>query len=133
MKTDNKRIHKTVIKPFKEVEILSAKEREEYYETIRNVCLRQKMPNGVFPVIVHIFSRLLPLFRNFEIDIRGKENIPIDDSVIFVCNHSNSHDGLVMNEILSELDFPITSLVAWDGLNILSRTIFRIFDGVLID
>jgi hypothetical protein len=57
----------------------------------------------------------------------------MEDSALFVCNHSNSHDIFVVNEVFKKIKIPVSTLVAWDGLNFLSRTIFRMSDATFIN
>lgn len=72
------------------------------------------------------------LLRHFSIEIRGEDNLPQNTPVIFVCNHSNSHDVLLAMEVFSHLPLPFTFLAASDGLGVIPRTVFLIENAVLI-
>lgn len=110
-----------LIRPFKEVENLEILDKKKYYTHLKNECInRGKRNNGCSKLI----TLIAPLLRNFQIEIRGEENIPKDTECIFVGNHSNSHDFFVINETFSRIKKPVTALAAWDGLNILSRSMF---------
>ena len=74
---------------------------------------------------------LCPLLRRFPIEIRGEENIP-HEPVLFVCNHSNTHDVFVAMEMFSRLHLRLAPFVAWDGLSVVSRTVFAFGNAVFI-
>lgn len=116
----------------KEDMIYSDLEREEYYTKIRKECENRTVKCFSTPITVGLVNILSVFLRSFKYEIRGVENIPLDDSVICVCNHSNSHDIFLMQEILSKLKKKRTVFVAWDGLNILSRTLFALSDATFI-
>jgi 1-acyl-sn-glycerol-3-phosphate acyltransferase len=121
-----------VLRPYKEVNEYSVLEREKYYEQLYTLCASRKIKHQPNKLSLKFVSKMVPKLRNFEIEIRGIENISMDDSAVFVCNHSNSHDFFVVNEVFSIIKCPVSAFVAWDGLNFLSRTIFRMADATLI-
>jgi len=110
-----------LLRPFKEVEKFTSSEKDTYYNSLREFCLkRNKKSNGCNGFITSI----APLLRNFPIEIRGEDNIPQNTEVVFVGNHSNSHDFFVIKETFKRIKKSVTPLAAWDGLNILSRILF---------
>ena len=120
-----------IIRAFKEIENLPYEEKESYYLYLHKVCLVRK--NKFAPRFSEwLILKLSPLLRGFEIEIRGEENLPTNESAVFVCNHSNSHDFFVTKEVFSRVRRSVVPLGAWDGLNWLSRTLFRIGNVVLI-
>jgi len=100
---------------------LSISRKNTYYQNLRTECInRNQKPAGWSELI----SLIAPLLRNFQIEIRGEENIPKDSEVVFVGNHSNSHDFFVIKEVFARLKRQITPLAAWDGLSFVSRLAF---------
>ena len=81
--------------PFKEVETWSLTAKKDYYENLRNICIKRKKHSTGSSKFVAFIA---PLFRNFPIEIRGVENL-IDANVLFSCNHSNSHDVFIIKEV----------------------------------
>lgn len=107
----------------------SSSAKEEYYAFLRNECIdRDVRSKGCSKLI----TLIAPLLRNFPIEIRGEENIPKDSTVVFVGNHSNSHDFFVIKEALARVKRPVSPLAARDGLNFLSRFIFYLGDITFI-
>lgn len=81
--------------PFKEVETWSLTAKKNYYENLRNICIKRKKHSTGSSKFVAFIA---PLFRNFPIEIRGVENL-IDTNVLFSGNHSNSHDVFIIKEV----------------------------------
>jgi 1-acyl-sn-glycerol-3-phosphate acyltransferase len=120
-----------VLRPYKEVNEYSFWEREKYYEQLYELCVSRKIRRSN-KLSLKLVSEIVPMLRNFEIEIRGLENISTEDAALFVCNHSNSHDCFVVNEVFNKIKIPVSIFIAWDGLNVLSRTIFRMSDATFI-
>ena len=120
-----------LLKKYKEVEALAPEEREKYFDSIRDHCKDRHVHKTTNDSIMNFIGRIAPHFRNFEIEVNGQENIP-DDTVVFLCNHSNSHDFFTIREIFYKLNKRVTPLGAWDGLNFLSRSMFKLGDVTLI-
>ena len=76
---------------------------KEYYEYLKNVCLNIKM-NNQLSIGQAAIKMFYPLFRNYKIELEGVENIPTDTNVLFVLNHSTSHDIFTAYEFLSMLN-----------------------------
>ena len=71
---------------------LSASELKEYYQKMRKFYQEQGRLNDNFYQKVHkVYTQIAKILRNYDIELRGIENIPLDTNVIFACNHSNSH------------------------------------------
>ena len=111
---------KKFIKPFKEVESWSSSKKKAYYDTLREECYRRKIK---LTGCSWLMAKISPLLRCFPIEVRDEENIPEDTAVVFVGNHSNSHDLFVIKETFFRLKKKVTQLAAWDGLNIFSRMV----------
>lgn len=109
----------------------SITERKEYYEQLRKQCLelKNKQPSFGQDLIKHLY----PIVRNYFIEIQGEENIPKSTNVLFVANHSNSHDIFTAYEFLSLLKRNGSVLVATDCLNLLTTQIFSFSDATLFD
>lgn len=118
-----------LIRSFKEVESWSVQEKNTYYASLRNECIKKKQKSTGCSGLM---AKLAPILRNFPIEIRGAENLPKDMSVMLVGNHSNSHDVFVIEEAFSRMKKSVTILAAWDGLNALSRTAFYLSNVTFI-
>lgn len=121
--------------PYKYEKNLSINEKLEYYKRLREYCYRlsetkkQEMPKGQ-----QLISRFyMNNFYNEKLHIVGEGNIPLDKPVIFVCNHSNSHDVFSMYIALKKLGIATSVMVATDCLNIFSTTLFAAADATLLD
>ena len=115
-----------------EVEALSPQQRKEYYRTLKEYCNQLTVQKGN-NIGQKIISHIYPLLRNYDLEIVGEENIPQDDSAIFVCNHSNSHDIFTAYEVFEQLGRNSSVMVASDCLSLTTETIFRLSDATIID
>lgn len=130
MMSKKKREKKLMLLSFKEVENYTHSEKNHYYDSLRAECIRRKKgSNGCDRLI----SLLAPFLRSFPIEIRDEDNIPVDTEVVFVGNHSNSHDFFVIKEVSKRINRHVTPLAAWDGLNLLSRLMFYLGNITFID
>jgi len=120
------------LKTFKEIIKMNKYDRLRYYSEIQNFCMNLKLKKQTFWWITKILAMLAPFTRNFEIEIRGEKNLPKDCSVVFMCNHSNSHDFFTIHEVFRKLKRNVTPLGACDGLGIAARIIFKLGDVTLI-
>ncbi len=118
-----------VMKSVREVEQYSLSQKQEYYSFLRNVCNGLKTRSFTCDKIIVL---LAPMLRNFEIEIRGIENLP-EHNLLFVANHSNSHDYFVTKEVFGKMQRNVTPMGAWDGLNALARFVFKAGDVTFID
>lgn len=110
---------------------LSISGRKEYFETLKKQCLEIKSKQ------LHIGQDLIksvyPTLRNYKIEIQGEENIPHDSNVLFVANHSNSHDIFTAYEMFSFLNRRGSVMVATDCLSPVITGVFNISNATLLD
>lgn len=104
---------------------------KEFYEQLRKQCLDIK--NYQLQIGQDLIKKVYPLIRNYQIDIQGEENIPNDSNVIFVANHSNSHDIFTAYEMFSLLERRGSVMVATDCLSSITTQIFGISNATLLD
>lgn len=105
--------------------------KKEYYEYLRNICLNIK--NNQLKIGQDAIKVFYPLFRNYKIELEGEENIPSDTNVLFVLNHSTSHDIFTAYEFLSMLNRKGSVMVATDCLSPITTKIFDISNATLLD
>lgn len=122
-----------IILPIKEVEKMNLEEKRTYYQNIYNFCLKQKYKNYSSSLSKKMITNLAPKLRNYELEIYGERNIPLYDSAIFLCNHSNSHEFFTIHEVFHILRRNVTPFGASDCLNPLALKLFRLGDVTLID
>lgn len=104
---------------------------KEYYEYLRKICLNNMKNNYSFGQ--DAIKTFYPLLRNYKIELEGTENIPNDTNVLFVLNHSTSHDIFTAYEVLSMLNRRGSVMVATDCLNLITTGIFAISNATLLD
>lgn len=119
------------LKPYKEIETFSPEVRRLYFAGVQRYCKFRRAQRTTNDTITDLIAKISPLFRNYEIEVQRAENIP-DEPVVFLCNHSNSHDFFTIREVFYWLRKRVTPLGAWDGLNLCSRVLFRLGDVTLI-
>lgn len=112
-------------------ESLSSSQRREYYEKMRNQCLLMK--DNQLQIGQNIIKHVYPLLRKYKLELQGLENIPRDSNVLFLVNHSNSHDIFTAYEVLSHLQRRGSVMVATDCLSPLTTEIFYISNATLLD
>lgn len=117
----------------KELEQLSIENREKYYQSIRDYCLSLKVNIESKKISKKLISLLAPHLRNYKLEIYGEEFIPKDDSAVFICNHSNSHDFFTTQEVFNELGRNVTPFAASDCLNFISLQMFKLGDTTLVN
>lgn len=114
---------------------MSVDEKISYYQELRNYCerlsknKRKKMSCGQQMISKFYNSR----FYKNRVRIIGIGNLPYPTPVLFVCNHSNSHDIFTMYSILEKLGIPSSVMVATDCLNPLSIAAFASADSTFLD
>lgn len=113
----------------KEIERMSQKRKKEYYMALRDECKKFRSNKFACSKLISLFS---PLLCGFPIEIRGRENLPLDDNVLVAANHSNSHDVFVAKEAFARNKRKLIPFVAWDGLNIMSRFAFYLCDATFV-
>lgn len=114
---------------------MSSSEKIEYYKKLREYCdSRKRQKSEKITLGQKAISELyLPNFYSNKLEIYGQENIPNDNNVIFVCNHSNSHDIFSMYSILNEVNIGTSVMVATDCLNPVTTAIFDAAGSTLLD
>ena len=117
----------------KQVASLSDEDREKYYSMVRNYCESLKVNIESKKISKKIISLLAPNLRNYKLEIYGDENIPKDDSAVFICNHSNSHDFFTLHEAFGSMNRNVSPFGASDCLDFLSLQMFKLGDVTLID
>ena len=116
----------------REIENLTPDQRKIYYQKLKEYCSQLDIKR--FKNIGQkLISKIYPLLRNYDLEIIGEENIPKDDSAIFMCNHSNSHDIFTAYEVFEQLGRTASVMVASDCLSLATETLFRISDATIID
>ena len=117
----------------KQLDSLSIEDKEKYYKLLREYCGALKIDIESKKISKKIISLIAPHLRNYKLEIYGEENIPKNDSAVFVCNHSNSHDFFTLHEAFDQLGRNVTPFGASDCLNFLSLQMFKLGDVTLID
>ena len=115
-----------------EISKLNINERKKYYLELKDYCLNLKA-NPNISIGQNLISKLCPMLRNYDLEIRGAENLPKNDSAIIMCNHSNTHDFFTACETFTKLDLPVSVFAASDDLNALSNGIFSFANATLVD
>lgn len=110
---------------------LSISEQKSYYNELRRQCL--SLNNNQIEIGQDLIKRFYPYIRKYEIEIQGEENIPSHTNVLFVANHSNSHDIFTAYELFSLLRRRGSVMVATDCLNPLTTQVFNISNATLLD
>lgn len=110
---------------------MSISKQKEIYEQLRKECLDIK--NYQLHMGQGLIKNIYPLIRKYQIDIQGEENIPKDSNVLFVANHSNSHDIFTAYEMFSFLERKGSVMVATDCLSPITTQVFNISNATLLD
>ena len=76
---------------------------------------------------------LCPIFNGMEIELRGVENIPENDSAIFVCNHSNAHDMYTTQDVFHKLGRIVSPFAGSDCLSTFAKTAFDYLNTTFVD
>ena len=113
------------------VDSLSISQQKEYYENLRKQCIF--MRDNQLKVGQNVIKYVYPFLRRYKLELQGEENIPKDSNVLFLVNHSNSHDIFTAYEVLSSLRRKGSVMVATDCLNLITTEIFNISDATLLD
>lgn len=118
---------------FKDLEQLDLDEKIKYYETLKDYCDSIKIDIEAKKISKKLISLLAPFLRKYDLEIIGQENIPKEDSAVFICNHSNSHDFFTTQEVFNSLGRNVSPFGASDCLNFISLQLFKLGDVTLID
>lgn len=112
-------------------DINSIVNKKEYYENLKKQCLLLK--DKQLKIGQEIIEKVYPFIRQYKLEIQGEENIPNDSNVLFLVNHSNSHDIFTAYEMLSLLERKGSVMVATDCLSPITNEIFNISNATLLD
>ncbi len=116
-----------------EIESMSTSEKEEYFQMLRDYCLKL---GDKYSQKITVTQRFMAKFgyklRNFPLEITGQENAPKDGCLV-VCNHSNTHDAFVMAESLTSVGVPSTFLAAIEGLSPFELFLFKSARATMIN
>lgn len=118
---------------FKDLEQLDLDKKIKYYETLKDYCDSIKIDIEAKKISKKLISLLAPFLRKYDLEIIGQENIPKEDSAVFICNHSNSHDFFTTQEVFNSLGRNVSPFGASDCLNFISLQLFKLGDVTLID
>lgn len=113
---------------------MSSSEKISYYNKLRKYCEslsreNQKEISNSQKMISKLYN---PKFYDNKLEVIGEKNIPSNEYVIFVCNHSNSHDIFSMYSILERLNISTSVMVATDCLNMFSISVFAMLDSTFL-
>ena len=113
-----------------ELENLSISDRKDYFIKLREECL--SIRDNQLKIGQGIIKSVYPALRGYKLELEGVENIPKDSNVIFIVNHSNSHDIFTAYEVLSALERKGSVMVATDCLTPITTEIFNFSDATLL-
>ena len=124
-----------LIIPFSEENKLSTLDRIEYYTKLRQYCevLSNKKSKRMSIGQNLMSACYLNDFYEKKLIVIGEENLPSASNILFMCNHSNSHDIFSMYIALAKLGMPTSVMVATDCLNVMSQFVFSLADATFID
>ena len=112
-------------------ESLSTSEKREYIQNLNEYS--KNYDHKQFQFGQKVIKSVYPLLRSYQIIIEGAENVPKDSNVIFLTNHSNSHDIFTGYEMMSMLSRRGSVMVATDCLNPLTIGLFNTANATLFD
>lgn len=119
----------------KNFEKMDAKDKIKSLISLRDACLALKTPTPKGTTLARNFvcSIYPPIVRRYEYKTIGEENIPDDGQVIFMCNHSNSHDFFTSLEGLRSIGLESTVFAADDDLDGMTKMLFSACNATLAD
>ena len=124
------------IKSPKTLEKMTSEQRKNYYNSLADL-LAPKYPAHVVNAGRSIASLYGCFSRNYElVKPVGMDNILSKSNgrpLIFVSNHSNSHDFFTVSEVCRDNNIPINIVVGTDCLNPVSNFVFNIGGAIGID
>ena len=107
-------------------------DRKKYYLMLRDYCESLGTHSTKVTGVQKIISKLAPNMREFDIEVRGEENLKYDGAII-LSNHSNSHDVFVDMEVFSAFQLPATYFAEKKGLSVIERKLFEGARATMID
>lgn len=115
----------------KDLETFSFEQKRKYFEELKKECMSIKKNHN--NTLSNVMYFAYPFLRNFDYEIIGKENIPVDGRCLLVCNHSNSHDYFTAQELFKILGSNVSVFVASDCLNHFTKALFSKTHATLVD
>ncbi len=113
---------------------LSNDDRTKYYNSLRRLSLAsENFKNKRSSAGRKLVTSLNPLMKDYEFEPIGIDNIPKNTPVLFVSNHSNSHNILDAVEFCSKFIGEVSVMVASDDLTLSTRVLFDSCNAVLFD
>ncbi len=117
----------------KKLDTMPVEERLEYFRNLRDICTGIKYKKRGNAVYRKLVTTLAPNIRNYDFEIVGEENIPLNGKAIFACNHSNAHDFFTLQEAFKRAGVPITFLASNEDLSPIILNIFEGCGAILMD
>ena len=116
----------------KKIEELSALEREAYFKELRDTSLSLHIKKES-EIARRALVAICPMLNGIEVELRGVENVPENDSAIFVCNHSNAHDMYTTQETFHRLGRVVSPFAGSDCLSPFAKTAFSLLNATFVD
>lgn len=121
-----------------DIRILKTLENErkiKYLRELREKCEEMKIkPTPINAIAKSVVRGIYPpIVRRYEYEYIGESLIPENKNVIFVCNHSNSHDFFTSLEGLGKKGINSTVFVASDDINVATQKLFEACNATLAD
>lgn len=117
----------------KEIDCLTVDEKEKYFNDLKEECINYPLKKTTIEWIKKCISYIAPILRSYKLELYGQENLPKDNSAVFICNHSNSHDFFTIHEVFRKIGRKVTPFGASDCLNKSTEFLFKLGDVTLID
>ena len=126
-------LKKAVYLPLHEVERLSENEKEEYYSLLQKYCTKLGMKYGqqITPT-QRAIARFGKILRAFPLEIVGAENMP-KGACLVISNHSNTHDSIVLGEVLATVNKPSTYMIGVEGMSPVELALFMSARATMIN
>ena len=115
-----------------DIERMSIAQKQQYYERLRDYCYSIRTAKNNITFVQKLVAKMGPVLRNFDLEVRGIENVPTEGSII-LCNHSNSHDAITTLETMTKLNLPASILVTNEGINKAIEYFFKLSNCTIIN
>lgn len=116
----------------KKIEELSDLEREAYFKELRDISLQLPIKKKS-EITRRALVAICPMLNGIEVELRGIENVPENDSAIFTCNHSNAHDMYTTQETFHRLGRIVSTFAGSDCLSPFAKTAFSLLNTSFVD
>ena len=119
--------------PVHQVERLSKDEKEVYFGLLRKYCNKLGLKySQKITVTQRIIARFGKTLRSFPLEIVGTENMP-KGSCLVMSNHSNTHDSIILGEVLSTVNKPSTYMIEVEGMSPVELALFKSARATMIN